>query len=216
MIKKILLILAHPFYLFYLLVSFPFKLAYIIIKDKKDNPTRKKKLKINTDVNFLYIGELLFANCKNEFKEFYNLYLTDKKQFNTKYSVNLQANNSDCKPIEIVYAFGNYKQKIGFIDWKGEENRNEVEEFIERNVDKSLIWKNAISLRASVQESKQDDGIFIKKLFHAIDKDLQSTNYRLLFFDMGDDAYVYIPTTTTIFKQILENAPNDFQSVDDL
>ena len=216
MMKKILLILAHSFYLFYLLVSFPFKLANIIIKDKKDYPTKKKKLKINTDVNFLYIGELLFADCKKEFKEFYNLYLTDKKQLNTKYSINLQSNNGDCKPIEIVYAFGNYKQKIGFIDWKGEEDINEVEEFIEHYVDKKLIWKNAIFLRASVKESKQDDGIFIKKLFHAIDKDLQSINYRLLFFDMGGDAYVYIPIMTTIFKQILENAPNNFQSVDDL
>jgi hypothetical protein len=216
MMKKILLILAHSFYLFYLLGSFPFKLAYIVIKDKKDKSTKEKKLQINTDVNVLYIGELLFADCIKEFKEFCNLYLTDKKQLNTKFSVNLQVNNGDCKPINIVYAFGTYKQKIGLIDWKGEENINEVEEFIESYIDKKPIWENAIFLRASVEESKQYDGIFIKKLFHAIDKDLQSITYRLLFFDMGGDTYVYIPITTTIFKQILENAPNDFQSVDDL
>lgn len=216
MVKKVLLIFAHPFYLIYLLVSFPFKIAYIIIKDKKDNSTKKKGRKINADVNFLYIGELLFPNSKKEFQEFYNLYLTDKKQLNTKYQLNLQDNNAEYKPIEIVHAFGDHKQKVGVIDWKGEENINEVEEFIERCIDRKIVWKNTISLRASVDESKQNDGKFILKLFRAIDEDLQTINYSLLFFDMGGDTFVYIPTKTIVFDKILESAPDYFRSVNDL
>lgn len=208
--------IAHPFYLLYLLVSFPFKIAYFIITDKKDEPKKKQKSKIDADVNYLHIGELLFAECKKEFKEFYNLYLTNKKQLDSKYQLNLRDSDADLKPIEILQLFGDYKQKVGFIDWKGEENINEVEEFIERSIGKKLVWKNAISLRAFVEEDNQNDGKFIIELFHAIDKDLQSINYRLLFFDMGWDAYVYIPTTTIAFDKIFESASTDFQTVDDL
>jgi len=216
MIKKALLILAYPFILLYLVISFPFKIAYIIFKDKKENPTKKKKEKIVDDVNFLYVGQLLFANYKNEFTEFYNLYLTDKKQLNTKYKLNLKDNNADFNPIEILQIFGDLKQKIGVIDWKGEENINEIEDLIKSQIDKEIVWTNTISLRNSIEESKQNDGKFIIKLFQEIDKDLQRINYRLLFFEMGGDAYVYIPTKTNTFDRVLENAPNDFQSADEL
>ncbi len=202
--------------LIYLVVSLPFKIAHIIYKDKKDNPSKKKKRKSDKEVNFENIEELLFSDCKKEFQEFYNLYLSDKKHFNLKYGLNQHDKNANSKPIEILQSFGDLKQKIGFIDWKGEENIKEIEEFIEAQIGQKPVWTNTILLRSSVDESKQYDGKFIIKLLKAIDSDLQSINQRLLFLNMDWDAYVYIPLTTITFDKIIENAPNEFQSANDL
>jgi len=214
MIKKILFVLAYPFILVYLIASFPFKIVWIILKDKQNRPSKKKK-KNHADINFLYVGELIFADCKDEFHEFFNLYLSNKKNFQLKYKLDLQG-NTNLKPIEILQAFGDFKQKLGLIDWRGEENINEIDKFIENQISKNLVWTDTVSLRASVDVSKQRDGQFIIKLFKSIDKDLQSIGYRLLFFDMEWDAYVFIPTSTEVFDKILEYAPSRFQSVDEL
>lgn len=81
MIKRIFDILTFPFYLIYLFVSFPFKIAKIIIDDKIEKRKYKDtKLSSNTnDEELIDIGTIIFSEFSNDYKTFIKSYLKDKK-----------------------------------------------------------------------------------------------------------------------------------------
>jgi len=223
MIKKTLFILTVPFRLLYYVVVTPFRMAWLILKITglilgdtiKRSPQKRPSTKAKAS-DLMDIGKVLFTGYENEFEAYYQLYLSDKKQFHATYPIDRTNDEEPLTPIEALQAFGDDQQKTGFIDWKGEEEPNEIEEFIAAQISASPLWTNTVSLRNSVPENRQRDGKFIVKLFKAIDKDLQTIQLRLLFLDLGWDAYVFLPTTKKTFDQVLEKAPNYFQRVEEL
>jgi len=223
MIKKTLLILAFPFKLLYYVVVTPFKIAGLVLKiigliivDIIKRPAKKQTAKKAKATDLLEMGGLLFTNYKNEFETYYRLYLTDKNKFHTTYPIDLPDDRKELTPIEAFQAFADDKQIAAHLDWRGEDDVYEIEEFIALQIEKPPLWTNTIMLRTAVPINRQRDGKFIVKLFQAIDKDLQTINFRLLFLDMGWDAYVFLPATAVVFDKVLEKAPNYFQRVEEL
>ena len=211
-LKRVILVIAFPFIFLYYVLSFPFKIAYFIITDKKE---KARKVNVETEFDVKKVGLLLFPDLKENFEEFLKLYAKNKAAFKRKYR-QIQIDNAKLSQIDLIQSFGDIHKKMGFIDWKGEENVMEIEEFIETQVNNKIEWINSGILRASVSENKQQDGKYILKLFRAIDKDLQHLNFRLLFLNIDGDGYVFLPVSSQTFEKVFEIAPDQFENVYEL
>jgi hypothetical protein len=210
MIKRISDIASFPFYLIYLLISFPFKIIIIIINDKAVKRSYKESrlsVKINDDELF-EIGTILFPEFKIDFKTFFDTFQKDRKGFLVEFEKlldkydNLELNK--LKPIEFVYIFGDSKGKLSTTDWRGEENEREIEYYIENKLQIKTNWYNVNEIRKGVDQETQRDGKFIIELLKTIDKDLEPLNKRLVFLDLGWDAYVY-----TVIDQVSDQTITD-------
>jgi hypothetical protein len=171
--------------------------------------------------DFLQMGKLLFQDYQNEFESYYNLYLREKEEFIRRYRVMLLKNNKDAKlkdisPLEVIYAFADDKGIVHVTDWRGEENEEEIQEFIDRRVSNKSTWTNVNTLRRGVDAEKQRDDKFIIHLLKAIDKDLIELNRKLVFFNLGWDAYVYAVVDPVAFKTILNKFSDHFHGTENL
>lgn len=216
MIKRILeiirFIVTYPFRLLYYVFDLFFliiKLLFIGIFKRQNSKDTKEKFDTKQ------VGFLLFPDLKVEFENYLDLYKTNKSEFRKKYKEH-QKDIEDFTELNLIQSFGDIKQKLGFIDWKGEENEFEIDEYIEGQVQKEITWTKSNLLRKSISVDKQRDGKFIVKLFQAMDKDLQLLNLRLIFLNMGWDAYIFLPVTQQTFDKIFELAPNQFENAKDL
>ncbi|PZX45988.1 DUF6630 family protein [Algoriphagus chordae] len=223
MIKRIFDIVTFPFYFIYLLISFPFKIVKIIIDDKIEKRSYKdSKLssKTNDEGGLIDIGTMLFSGHKTDFEIFFNTFLKDKNTFLTENEVFLEDYDNfeldKLKPIEVIYIFGDSKGKLWMTDWRGEENGREIENFLEDKLQIKTDWQNVNEIRKGVDEERQRDGKFIIDLLKTIDKDLETLNKRLIFLDLGWDAYVYTVVDQLSYKAITDKFGTLFHGTENL
>lgn len=145
---------------------------------------------------FLEVGKILFQKHENEFIAFYNSYLKEK--------------NSTNRPIDILIEFAELKEIGLLIDWRGEENEFEIQEFISQQIKKQISWNNADLLRAKHGDKDLNDGDFVIKLFKSIDKDLNPHELKLLFLDSGGDSYYLMIVKNYIYQEVIDKKLNDF------
>ncbi|MBK6475178.1 MAG: hypothetical protein IPF95_10790 [Flavobacteriales bacterium] len=153
----------------------------------------KKNLKTKIH-HYFDIGKIIFSQYKAEFEAYYTYYLNNQTR--------------KFRPIDALAAFADNKGLSLVIDWRGEENEGEIEEFINSKVD-TLRWPNTVELREQYLGRETRDGKFIIRLFKALEKDLKQLNHQLLFFDLGGDSYVFIITDATTFKNIMKSKDID-------
>lgn len=222
MIKRVLDIATFPFYLIYSLISFPFKIAKIIVNGRiEERRHSKPKELINTsDKELVEIGTFLFSELSNDYRAFMSSYLADKEAFLIQNKELLKEYDNfkveNLKPIEVIYIFGDSKRKLWMTDWRGEENEREIEQFFEGRLHIKADWKNATGLRQSVEEAVQRDEGFVIDLLKHIDKDLKALSKRLIFFDLGWDAYVYTVTDQVSYKEITDKFGTLFHGTEGL
>lgn len=210
MIKRIFDIVTFPFYLTYQLISFPFKITKIIIDDKNEKKRNNKgnELEKTSQKELLETGQFLFSELHIEYETFINSYHKDKNKFLSE-NEDLLSNYDNfelkrLKPIELIYIFGDSNQKLCLTDWRGEENEKEIENFLDDKLRVKNDWKNVNEIRKGFDKEKQRDGEFIIDLLKTIDKDLETLNKRLIFFDLGWDAYIYTVVDKASYKTITD------------
>lgn len=210
MIKRIFEIITFPFYLIFLVISFPFKILKIILDDKTEKKKQNKKTssrKISQE-ELLEIGRFLFTDCYADFITFLNSFLNDRKTFIVENKELLEGYDNfeldKLKAIEVVYIFGDSKQKLNLTDWHGEENEREIENFLEDKLQIKTDWISVNGLRKGVDEEKQRDGKFIISLLMTIDRDLEPLSKKLIFFDLGWDSYVFTVVDQTSYKTLTD------------
>jgi hypothetical protein len=179
----------------------------------------KKKIGLtgnNTD--FLEIGQLIYPSQKDEFRAYFSTFIENKSDFiNENVDLIDEYGFDNVNALEATYLFGDNRGLLGYIDWRGEENENEVEEFIEDQIGQTdFNWDNSKKLRQLSTSKNQRDGEFVIDLFKAVDKDLKADNKQLLFFDLGFDSYVFIATSKQIFDSVREKAPSSFHGTEKL
>ena len=207
MTKRILEIITFPFYFIYLLISFPFKVLKIILDVRIEKKTKNSEtnFKPNSNIELLEIGQLLFPNQYSEFELFFNSFQNDKKTFLIENKEFLKGYDNfeldKLKAIEVIYIFGDSKQAVWMTDWKGEENEREVETFLETKLQSKIDWIHVNKLREEINPPKKA-GDFINNLLKTVDKDLEPINKKLVFFNLGWDAYIYTVADKTSFKSI--------------
>ncbi|MES2107349.1 MAG: hypothetical protein V4577_01290 [Bacteroidota bacterium] len=179
----------------------------------------EKKQEKKQKAEFLETGRLLFADHEKAFTDFYNLYLDNKRRFlsqNAQLLKNEEAFDfKSLKPVEVLYLFAVSKKLVHMVDWRDEENEKEIEGFIDGLIKQTQSWPNVSKLRANTSEDKQNDGLFIVDLFKCADKDLKLINQRLLFFELGWDAYVYTVVPAKTFD-LIKGKPAGFHGVSKL
>ena len=146
----------------------------------------KKKKKAAAD--YLRAGELLFADQREGFTEFYQSYLRRKKK-------------EEDEPMDALNEFADGRNLLGVTDWRGEENEGEVEEFIEQLLGQKIVWTHTALLRSEVPLDEQRDGGFIVDLFKAMDKDLKAIDRRLLFLGLSD-TYEYMVVPVRVLEDV--------------
>jgi len=171
---------------------------------------RDRKKSIESDSQLEKIGMLIFPDYKDEFKKFYDLYLQDPKQFLAQKELQ-EFDLGEMRAIDVLYAFGELKSLVHLIDWRGEEDEDQIETYLENNhLKQKHTWTNTSKIRVGVSEEKQRNGKFIITLFKSIDKDLQPINQRLIFLDLGSDAYAYTIVDSNTFDEIISHSPSNF------
>jgi hypothetical protein len=173
----------------------------------------RKRNRVAKESSFSEIGRLLYPDQVAAFDTIFNAYLTDTKKFimeNDELLEEYDFDDGEIKAIELLYIFGDSKEKVFMTDWRGEENSKEIEDFIERMIPVKPAWANTNQLRTNTKESDERDGGFIIDLFKAIDKDLAVLDKKLIFYQLGWDAYVYTIVDSKTFKEITAKAPGDF------
>jgi hypothetical protein len=194
-------------------------LTTIIVRLIQAFRNKKGNLLINNS-DLLEAGQLLFPRPKTDFEAFFNTFLKDKKGFLTENEKLLEDYDNfkldKLKPIEVIYIFGDSKGKLWMTDWRGEENEREIENFLEDKLQIKTYWKNVNEIRKGVDEERQRDGEFIIDLFKTIDKDLEALNKRLIFLDLGWDAYVYTVVDQVSFKSITDKFRTLFHGTEKL
>ena len=171
-------------------------------------PFKKDQKAAIPDIRVL--GDLLFPEHKGQFEKFCLLYSTNRIGFAEKYEEHLDGFGKDLSELELVYVFGADADLLLLIDWRGEENAEEIEHFIETSLGRTVTWENTKSLRSTAPEEAQRDGKFILALFLTMDKDLAAIGYKLLFFNFPWDAYVFLPIEKSRFNEVIEAAPEIF------
>lgn len=180
-----------------MLISFPFDIAKIAREDKQRKKLKGEDgiLRKNPEEDLGEVGPYLFPACIKDFELFFNSFLNDKEAFLSEYKIVLEAPDNfeldKLKPIEVIYLFGKSKEQWQLTDWRGEENENEIESFVETKLKVEIHWKHVSELRKRIGLEAQRDGKFILDLFVAVDKDLKPLSKKLIFLDMNWDAYVY-------------------------
>lgn len=222
MIKRILEIIMFPFSLLLQFILLPFKIVKIIWDDKKEqkksntdaisNKTKKEELSS--------AGHYLFPDFAAEFATFFNEHQNNKKRFlSSNKSLLVRYDNFELeqlKPIEVVYIFGDSKQKVTITDWRGEENEREIEHFLENKLQIKALWNNTKELRKAVDEKKQNDPEFVIALLKTIDKDLYPLKKRIIFFNLGWDSYVHTAVSQASYKMLTEKFGFFFHGTDKL
>lgn len=222
MIKRIFDIVTFPFYLTYQLISFPFKIAKIIIEDKNENKRNNKGNELGkiSQKELIEIGQLLFSDFYIEYENLVNSYHKDKNEFISE-NKDLISNYGNfkferLKPIELVYIFGDSKEKLWTTDWRGEENLREIENFLENKLQLKIEWKNVNEIRNGVNEQRQRDGEFMINFLKTIDKDLETLKKRLIFLDLSWDAYVYTVIDQASYETVTDKFGTLFHGTENL
>jgi hypothetical protein len=165
-------------------------------------------------------GQLLFPDLRTDFEAFFNLFLNDRKTFLANEELLDDYDNFEdldkLKAIEAIYIFGDSRQKLCLIDWRGEENEGEIESFLEENLQIKIDWRNVNERRKAVDKEKQRDGKFIIDLLKTFDKDLATLNKKLFFFDLGWDAYVFTVVDKTSYEAITDKFTDLFHGSEKL
>jgi hypothetical protein len=161
--------------------------------------------------NVQELGGLIYAGHKQLFEEYCRSYTNDRVGFAKKFEQELENFGKNLSEIEQLYVFGREAGLLLLIDWRGEENAEEIEHFLETRVGHEMAWGNAVTLRDTTPEDLQRDGKFIKRLFAALDKDLEATGSRLLFFRLPWDSYVFMPIEQDLYLEVIRKAPDLFE-----
>lgn len=189
-------------------VIFCFAVMYAIEKWDENHKKRKK-----TDL--FEPGKLIFQSFEEEFVNFYQCFLMGKKAFAKEYQALLKeqgySDPIDMEPVEVLYVFAQSKESAYMIDWRGEDE-GEIQEFVEGYLKQKIVWDKTEKLRAK-SGVDQHDGEFIIPLFKAIDKDLQTIDQRLLFFDLGSDAYFFTVIDAERFKKVMHKSIREIHGV---
>jgi len=159
---------------------------------------RKKSSKFNLDIA-LKIGDLLFKDDSDEFRKYVNLFVNEKEKFKEKYESDFEEIGiefNDIKLLDLVIQFGVDANKILIIDWRGEENDGEVQDFCEEILKCKIDWEEVNQFKVKERESD------VLVLFEKINADLSQLGYTLIFSTNSNDSYEIGVTKIENFDKI--------------
>lgn len=158
---------------------------------------------------FLETGLLLFSDRAEEYKAYIDLFRNNQDSFLEQYEEKLDEYGFDnLTEFDAFRTFGDMYGYLMYMDWRGEENEREVEDFVEMKLAGKVIpWFKTDALREENAGKEQADGKFIIKLYKTIDEDLREQGHALLFLAVDGDGYSFMVATLDELEKAKELSP---------
>lgn len=172
-------------------------LVHTFVTDHKD-----KSSAIRQKIQYLELGRILFKSCSNDFE--------------TYYKEHLNSGNQTSRPIDVLVAFAETKELAFIVDWRGEENEGEIEDFVTSSVEGPVAFSATHALRKRNPDVATRDGKFIIRLFKALDSDLEHGGHRLIFFNTEGDSYALMVSDAETHDTIMNTKGVDIHGAEKL
>ncbi|GHN01805.1 hypothetical protein WSM22_32940 [Cytophagales bacterium WSM2-2] len=108
------------------------------------------------------------------------------------------------------------KTQLINIDWSGEENEGEIQNFIETANQQTITWTKVNDLREKQNIALNSPDKFLIKLLKAIDADIKQIDRRLLFLKTDGDNYLFTSVDEPTYRRALTQSKEEFFGIDKL
>jgi hypothetical protein len=108
------------------------------------------------------------------------------------------------------------KAQIVNIDWSGEENEGEIQNFLEKANQQTITWTKVNDLREKQKITLDSSDEFLIKLLKAIDDDIKKIDRQLLFLKTDGDSYSFTSVDERTYRKALTQSKGDFFGTDKL
>jgi len=145
------------------------------------------------------IGKVLFESKQLRFEEYTKTYKTNKHNFDMIYGEDVSGVGKPEKMslLDFILLFGDHEDEILTIDWRGEENEEEIQSWCEEKLGYNVDWYLVKQLKAkSIKVS-------IEKLIQAINNDLNKINSNLIVFDSANDSFELAVISTENLNKLI-------------
>ncbi|MFD2823964.1 hypothetical protein ACFS5M_09800 [Lacinutrix iliipiscaria] len=163
------------------------------------------KSPINDKDDFIKIAKILYPEYADDIENCFQLFVDNTSKFEENYSElinDFYITPGESTLIDLLYAYGDSKNKVVYIDWRGEENKGEIEEYITDILNTEVDFSETENFRSKSKDLDQRDGEFILELFNKINEDLNKEGMTLAFFNIEWDAYGFTIISLENFAKI--------------
>ena len=113
-------------------------------------------------------------------------------------------------PVDVVIAVGRAFGTVGWSDWKGEDFSSQVETMVTRSYQlRGMTAPSWDGLDALTDPNAEDT---VVNVFRVVDARLQSVGARLMFVDLGDDAFHFFPVPEHVATDLDGLGNEEFQA----
>lgn len=113
-------------------------------------------------------------------------------------------------PVDVVMAVGRAFGSVGWSDWKGEDFSSQVETMVTRSYQlRGMTAPSWDGLDALTDPNAEDS---VVNVFRVVDARLQSVGARLIFVDLGDDAFHFFPVPEHVATDLDGLGNEEFQA----
>jgi hypothetical protein len=110
------------------------------------------------------------------------------------------------EPDDFLWAFAAARQRISWIDWKGEYEEGQLKRFVDERMQSvanvKLDWKFLDDFEKSTDLTKLRGGSFITQKFTCIDQELRQKGFLLAMLNRDDDQYYPFIASLADFERI--------------
>lgn len=172
------------------------------------------------NADLMEAGFMLFPDLREDFELYFGTFLEDKKNFLVAYDDLLkgygQFDWGRMRAVEAFFIFADSHDKLFVVDRRGEEHAGEIEEFLEDEVKVRTDWMHVDALREDLDMINQREGSFIISLFRAIEKDLEPSNMKLIFLNLGWNAYALTAVDIGLYQVLTGKFGQYFYGVEQI
>jgi hypothetical protein len=142
------------------------------------------------------VAKVVLRDKYDEFTRTYQAFLKDADSISGDTELSRLVEVDEDEPVgpeDFLWAFAAARQCIGWIDWRGEDDKHELKRFVEARMQSlaapKLDWTFLDDFENSIDLKKLGSGDYIVKKFTALDQELRKNGVLLAMLQRGDDQY---------------------------
>src|SRR5687767_10050429 len=142
------------------------------------------------------VAKVVLREKYDEFMRTYEAFLEDSDSIADDKELSRLVDADEDEPAEpddFLWAFAAARRCIDWIDWKGEEDEDQLKRFVDERMQSlgapKVDWTFLDEFEKSIDFKKLGSGSYITKKFTAVDQELRKQGVLLAMLQRGDDQY---------------------------
>ena len=155
------------------------------------------------------VARVVLRDKYDEFVRTYEAFLEDSESIADDEALSRIVPADEEEPVapdDFLWAFAAARRCIEWIDWKGEEDEDQLKRFVDERMQSlgapKVDWAFLDDFERSIDLKKLRSGDYIGKKFTAIDQELRKKGVLLAMLQRGDDQYHPFLAFSEEFKAI--------------